>query len=206
MKVFVGVVGFIGFVGALMAGAWVAARPEPRAAATMTTTTLPSTLPSTKPPARPPAAVPPPAPPVIARQPVPLPPLFVFKDDRAPTAIALAGPRDKPVLLHLWASWCGPCRAELPSLLAFGRQGFVDVLAVTVDDRFDDVRRFFDGKIPAEVVWDKNITLEPTLGVRSIPTTFLVDTQGRVVERFDGMQPWDNPALEKALRDALAAR
>lgn len=131
-----------------------------------------------------------------------LPPLFVVKDATDPTPIALAGPRKKPMLLHLWASWCGPCVAELPSLLALGRRGAFDVVAVSVDDRWPDVVRFFEGRIPAEVVWDPKVTLEPTLGVRSLPTTFLVDTAGRVRTRLNGAQDW--PALEQKLSAVLA--
>ncbi len=131
-----------------------------------------------------------------------LPALFVVQNATAKTQIVLAGPRAKPLLLHLWASWCGPCRAELPALLAF--HGPAEVLAVTVDDRFDDVMAFFGGNIPAQVAWDSTISLERALGVHSIPTTFLIDTAGRVIDRYDGAQAWQQPAMVEAVREALA--
>ena len=112
--------------------------------------------------------------------------------------------RAKPMLLHLWASWCGPCREELPDLLAYGRRGDVDVVAVSVDDDWQSVVRFFRNKIPPEVAWDPKVTLEPTLGVESLPTTFLVDASGMVRERFDGMQDWTGAEMQHRLARALA--
>lgn len=133
-----------------------------------------------------------------------LPPLFVQKSDTNTAAITLAGARKKPLLLHLWASWCGPCVQELPGILELGRKQPYDVMAVSVDDRWPDVVRFFGGTelIPAEIAWDPKVTLEPTLGVRSLPTTFLIDTQGRVVARFTGAQEWSNPQMLAALARA----
>lgn len=204
MKIFAGIVGFVGFVVALMAIARFAAAPSSGSAVAVAPTSMsksssgPASSPASNAGGQPHGRI------VDEDRPL-LPPLFVFRDDKTSEPVALAGPRAKPMLLHLWASWCGPCRAELPSLFALGRKGWVDVVAVTVDDRFGDVVRFFGGQLPPEVVWDKTITLERALGVRSIPTTFLVDTSGHVIDRFDGMQPWDDSRLENALREALAA-
>jgi thiol-disulfide isomerase/thioredoxin len=137
-----------------------------------------------------------------------LPPLFVYRDDAQPATIALAGPRAKPALLHLWATWCGPCRAELPELLERGRKGDLEVIAVSVDDYYKSVRLAFGGppyhgKVPPEIVWDKTISLEKALRVGNIPTTFLVDTDGNVRERFDGAQAWLSPALQSQVTAAL---
>ncbi len=196
MKLVLGALGFLAFVAALIFGARFAAtrdQPAPRAPANAPPIASAGAdgnggddgddgdAPSGAAPHRTP----------------PLPALFVFKGDKQ---IALAGPRKKPLLLHLWASWCGPCRAELPGLLAFARKkGDVDVLAVSVDDYWEPVEKFFTGAVPPEVVWDKKITLERALGVDSIPTTFLVDTAGNVVDRFDGAHDWSDPRIEAVL-------
>lgn len=191
IKIVAGVVGFIAFVAALVIGARLL---EPGPAR--------NTRPSA--PAGSPAVEPAAAPAEDPSQDPPLPALFVVKNDVDATPIALAGPRKKPLLLHLWASWCGPCIAELPSLLALGRQCAFDVIAVSVDDRWPDVVRFFAGKIPPEVVWDPKVTLEPTLGVRSLPTTFLVDTRGLVRARHTGAQDWLNVDMKATLQRTLA--
>ena len=186
MKFFLGIVGFVVFVGALMFIAWKSSAPPPQPAAPVAAGDAPPIAPAAE-----------------ENKPGPLPALFVFHDDQTATPIALAGPRKKPALLHLWASWCGPCRAELPELLAFGKNGTVDVIAVSVDDHWPDVVRYFKGKIPSEIVWDKNITLERALGVENIPTTFVLNTKGDVVDRFDGAQNWKNPQLARAVADDL---
>jgi len=121
-----------------------------------------------------------------------LPSLVVVRDGKP---LELAGPRTKPTLLHLWATWCGPCRDELPAILAFGNGGDVEVVALSVDDEWPAVERYFGGKIPAVVAWDPKIVVEPALGVRSLPTTFLVDTAGRVRGNWVGAQNWADPAL-----------
>jgi thiol-disulfide isomerase/thioredoxin len=134
-----------------------------------------------------------------------LPALFVQKNNVDATPIALAGARDKPMLLHIWASWCGPCVQELPGLLELGRKGRYTVMAVSVDDRWPDVVRFFGGtdRIPPEITWDPKVTLEPTLGVRSLPATFLVDSKGIVVARYDGAHDWSDAALVADLERAV---
>lgn len=179
MKAFLLGLGFLAFVAALIFGARTIDAPVVE-----------------------PATAPPPATRSDARA---LPPLFVQKNDFNTAPIPLAGARKKPMLLHLWASWCGPCVQELPSLLELGRKDPYDVMAVSVDDRWPDVVGFFGGtaRIPNEITWDPKVTLEPTLGVRSLPTTFLVDTQGLVVARFNGAQDWGDPQMLASLERAL---
>ncbi len=118
--------------------------------------------------------------------------------------LPLSGPRNKPMLLHLWASWCGPCVKELPELLAFGRKGLVDVVAVSVDDHWPLVVKYFNGKIPTEVAWDPKIVLEPGLGVRSLPTTFLVDSKGLLRLRWNGLQEWNSKEKVQTILNELA--
>jgi thiol-disulfide isomerase/thioredoxin len=215
VKIVAGILGFVAFVALLIGVARFLAAPAGVPADARVPAPPVPTSPRVAPMATAPAA---PAAPADARAPHvndgaeagdddanTLPALFVYQDDAHPAPIALAGPRKRPALLHLWASWCGPCRAELPSILKRGKQGDVDVIAVSVDDHFVDVRHYFNDKIPPEVVWDKTITLEKALGTETIPNTFLIDTRGVVVDRFDGAQEWTAPDVERRLRDDLAA-
>ena len=133
--------------------------------------------------------------------PVRLPNFVITRGGRP---LALGGKRARPLLLHIWASWCGPCRAELPSLLEFGKKGPAEVLAVSVDDDYNAAVRFFGGQVPAEVAWDGKIVLEPGLGVRTLPATFLVDPDGVLRFRWDGMQPWTEDSA-RFIRDLLRA-
>jgi len=131
----------------------------------------------------------------------PLPSLVVFRNGQP---LQLAGARPKPALLHLWATWCGPCRDELPVILDYGRSGEVEVIALSVDDEWPAVMKYFAGTIPPEVAWDSKIVVEPAMGVRSLPTTILLDTAGHVRRTFVGAQDWANPAVRRSIE--LAAR
>lgn len=117
--------------------------------------------------------------------------------------LELAGPRKKPTLLHLWATWCGPCRAELPLILDYGRSGDVELIALSVDDEWPSVQRYFGDAMPDEVAWDAKIVVEPALGVRSLPTTFLIDTDGRLLRQLTGAHDWSDPALRASIQSDL---
>ena len=144
----------------------------------------------------------------------PLPALTVFRNGQP---LPLAGKRDKPALLHLWATWCGPCRDELPLILDYGRSGDVEVIAVSVDDDYQAVVDYFGanpmgapaadglraGNIPKEVAWDKNIVVERAMGVNSLPTTIVLDTNGGVRGTLTGAQDWRDPGLRQAVARIL---
>ncbi|MES2639611.1 MAG: TlpA disulfide reductase family protein [Myxococcota bacterium] len=102
------------------------------------------------------------------------------------TAPAVA-PRDG--LLHVWATWCAPCRDELPDLLDAAREAGVPLVAFSVDESPASVSAFFGGQVPAEVVRDPGIAA--ATGVWDLPATFRVD-DGRLVERIDGAREWSS--------------
>jgi hypothetical protein len=87
--------------------------------------------------------------------------------------------------------------------LALAVPGRAEVLAVTVDDHFESVTRYFGDTIPPEIAWDQKITLEPTLGVNSLPTTFLIDKQGRARLRWNGAQDWSSAAMDQLIAGEL---
>lgn len=96
-------------------------------------------------------------------------------------------PRDG--LLHVWATWCAPCRDELPGLLEAARAEGVPLVAVSVDENPATVTAFFEGAVPAEVVRDPSVAGKA--GVRELPVTFRVE-DGRLVERIDGARDWSS--------------
>lgn len=90
--------------------------------------------------------------------------------------------RGKPVVLAFWASWCGPCRAELPELAELARRrDDVEVFAVNVD-RERRPADLFMRKTPFElpVVWDNESRVMGQLDVTSMPTTFVIDPKGTI--------------------------
>ncbi|WP_437899963.1 redoxin family protein [Sorangium sp. So ce124] len=105
--------------------------------------------------------------------------------------------RGRPVLLHFWATWCAPCRAELPRLLELGRQlekaGRLQLVAVSVDENWDVVRAFFGGEVPPGVVRAGSPAVQRRFGVSTLPDTFLVEADGRMSLRFTGARDWRAP-------------
>lgn len=90
----------------------------------------------------------------------------------------------RPVLLNLWASWCGPCRAEMPDLSAASRQHpGVLVLGVAVDDSPDAARAF---AAEIEVAYpvgadDERGSVDEAFAAPGLPATYLIDGGGRIV-------------------------
>ncbi len=95
---------------------------------------------------------------------------------------------DRPIVLNLMASWCGPCREEIPELNAFADANpGVIVLGVAVEDTYDDFKQFVTDVRPTYTVgFDEGAMREsyPTFG---LPATFFLDSDGRVVEVYNGI-------------------
>ena len=113
--------------------------------------------------------------------------------------------RGKPILLNIWATWCGPCLEEMPSIanLAANRtlkdKGVV-FLCVSTDDSSEALRRFLKDK-----GWGMTIlraTSIPTVfQTEGIPATFLIAPDGRIVTAEVGAAKWDDPAVIDFLQE-----
>lgn len=103
------------------------------------------------------------------------------------------GPRDRTMLVHIWATWCPPCRDELPGLMALPKTHPVEVLAIALDDDRAAVETFLDGEHAPNVVLGDAEQVEKALGVRSLPVTFLVEPGARLRFRFEGARDWTDP-------------
>ncbi|MCL4491996.1 MAG: redoxin domain-containing protein [Nitrospirae bacterium] len=120
--------------------------------------------------------------------------------------VALSEFRGRVVLLNFWATWCGPCKAEMPSLnslyLALKDKGLV-VLAISVDTSEKPVKSFIsEKKLALPVLMDKNKEIYfDSYAVVGLPTTFIIDKSGGIVEKIMGENVWDSPQMkEKILR------
>jgi cytochrome c biogenesis protein CcmG/thiol:disulfide interchange protein DsbE len=101
----------------------------------------------------------------------------------------LVGQRGKPVVVNVWASWCGPCRVEAPLLQRAAARYRDEVAFIGVDSK-DDVdagRAFLDRfGITYPNVFDDSGGIRAALGLRGFPTTYIFDRQGRLEAKVFG--------------------
>lgn len=117
--------------------------------------------------------------------------------------------KGKVVLLNLWATWCGPCREEMPSLdrlqKELGSDKF-EVVAVSVDKNgFDKAREFMAGINVKSLAYYSDPTARAASHVKAIgmPATLLVDAEGREIGRLMGPAEWDSPDAKRLIEAAL---
>jgi len=113
------------------------------------------------------------------------------------------------IMLNFWATWCPPCRREMPSMESIykdlGKDGFV-VLAV---NEFEDPDHVFayTGQLSVDptfpVLFDRDSSVSQLYGVKGLPTTVIIDKQGKMVYRAVGGRDFDHPEVRDIIRSLL---
>jgi thiol-disulfide isomerase/thioredoxin len=115
--------------------------------------------------------------------------------------------KGKPLIINVWASWCGPCRQEMGSLQRLARRyngKQFNVIGISTDDDHQAAVAFIKkSKVTFENFIDSNVFLENMLGANTIPLTILVDAQGRVLEKARGAYEWDSPESVDAIAEVF---
>jgi len=123
-------------------------------------------------------------------------------EDLAGSPVTLERYRGKPLFLNLWATWCRPCVAEMPSISRLAtnpRLKDVAVVCVSLDDDLEPVRKFVQEKKLNVTVFRSNGTIPDVFNTDAIPATFLIAPDGKIVEREIGATDWDKPAVVEKL-------
>jgi thiol-disulfide isomerase/thioredoxin len=142
--------------------------------------------------------------------PKPLPEIAIA--DGASNIGALADFRGKFVLLNIWATWCGPCRKEMPTLDRLqgqlGGPNF-EVVALSIDRAGSDAVRKFYSEVAIQHLamhFDAAAEAPFKLGAVGLPTTLLIDRQGREIGRLIGPAEWDSSEMIAFLKTTIAQK
>ncbi len=113
----------------------------------------------------------------------------------------------KLVFLNFWATWCGPCRAEIPSMeelyLELQNQGFV-IVALNSQETDEQVADFVENVgMSFPVLLDTGGRVGAAYSIRAIPTTYIIDPQGYILGRMVGTRDWYTPEIISLVGDLL---
>ncbi|MDO8986443.1 TlpA disulfide reductase family protein [Cypionkella sp.] len=141
----------------------------------------------------------------------PVPLLSPPFEDGAGRDLMLSDFAGRVVMLNIWATWCPPCREEMPALDALQRKlGGPDFAVVPIStDRggIEAVRNFYDdiGIRDLGLYWGEDVRVQLAFAAFGLPTTLLIDRKGQELARVSGPAKWDKPAAIKQIKAVIDA-
>jgi thiol-disulfide isomerase/thioredoxin len=137
-------------------------------------------------------------------------------------ALKLSDYKDKVLIVNIWATWCGPCKLEMPDLVKisgeYKSRGVIVLGLATTYNEHDDPVHVKDyvrsQKVPYKIIWDDGTLAQPLVqlvqGRGVIPQSFVISRDGRIVKHFTGYSQLSTPqlmreAVEEALNDKSKA-
>jgi cytochrome c biogenesis protein CcmG, thiol:disulfide interchange protein DsbE len=138
-------------------------------------------------------------------------PGFHATDLRTSRPTTLADYRGKVVLLNVWATWCLPCRVEMPSMERLHRKlAGTDfrILAVSIDQEGADKVMAFAGELGLtfDILHDPSGAIQGIYQTTGVPESFVIARDGAIVKKVIGAAEWDGPVNEALIRRLLDAR
>jgi thiol-disulfide isomerase/thioredoxin len=154
---------------------------------------------------------------------VPAPPLELAALDGS--RVSLAGLRGQVVFVNFWATWCPPCRDEMPSMARLGEElasrhpGKFRMIAVSVDEGWDPIKEYFaappfgrpPGALTIALDADQSVTKAYYCTARGVcpdikfPETYIVDKAGKLVGYVVGPRDWSHPAAREYLEQLIGS-
>ena len=132
----------------------------------------------------------------------PVAPEFILQDIYG-RQHALADYRGKVVVVNFWATWCSPCRAEMPSMQRAANwlaKHDISLLAVGVGETRDRVQDFHQSMpVTFPLLLDTRSEVMEAWAARSLPTTYVLDQEGRIIYLAIGSREWDSPSILKQI-------
>ena len=122
--------------------------------------------------------------------------------------MSLAENKGKVILLNFWATWCGPCRVEMPSMeTVYGElkdEGF-EILAISSDPQGVVVTRPFSesNNLTFPILHDTEYEVSGIYGVRTLPMSFLIDRHGTLRHRVFGARDWNSSKAKEIIRNLM---
>jgi len=134
-------------------------------------------------------------------------PSFILTD-LSGEKVSIASLSGKLVLLNFWATWCGPCRTEMPGmerLWQHYRDRGLEVIAVSIDNTGEkhiaDFVRLLNLSYP--ILLDPNSQVADRYAVNGLPTSYLIDGKGQVIGRMVGGRKWNSPDADDLIDKLL---
>lgn len=109
-------------------------------------------------------------------------------------------------IIHFWATWCAPCREELPALITLARQAQfsnINIVAVAADSH-KAVKQFSDSQaLPGNVLIDQYGKAMNTYHIRALPSSYITDLSTNIKYQVTGKLDWNSPATKKILQQLI---
>ncbi len=123
------------------------------------------------------------------------------------TLVRLSDMKGKVVIVNFWATWCGPCKDEMPAFERLRQKLDPErfaLLTVTTDLQRNGIKQFLANlHVQLPVLFDEQQDVSQAYLVRALPTTVLIDRQGTLVGRAVGPREWDAPQTVRLLQDMM---